>query len=90
MALKNEGIVELADCFWRHRQFLIDNDRFAEHHFKWEYQYFRHLVTEMVADRIFEETRDSPDYLALVNDLKSRKIDPISAAEKMLRIFIIR
>jgi LAO/AO transport system kinase len=90
VALKNVGLAELADCFWRHRQFLIDNERFAEHNFKWEYQFFRQFVMEMAAARIFEEARDSPDYSALINDLKNRKIDPRSAAEKMLQMFQIQ
>ena len=89
VAVKNQGIVVLADTFWSHRQFLIDSGSFAEHNFKWEYQFFRELVMEMAADRIFGGVQDSPSFLALLNDLKNRKIDPISAAEKMLEKFQI-
>jgi len=89
VAVKNEGIVELADTFSSHHQFLIDSGAFAEHNFKWEYQFFRQLVMEMAADRIFDGAQDSPSFLALCNDLKDRKIDPISAAEKMLQMFHI-
>ena len=84
VAVKNVGIVELADTFWGHRQFLIDSGIFAEHNFKWEYQFFRQLVLEMIADRIFDSAKDSPPFLKLLDDLKARKVDPISAAEKML------
>jgi LAO/AO transport system kinase len=87
VAVKNVGIVELADTFWGHRQFLIDSGTFAEHNFKWENQFFRQLVMEMAADRIFDRAKDSPSYDALLKDLKDRKVDPISAAEKMLQIF---
>jgi len=87
LAVKNEGIVELADTFSSHHQFLIDSGAFAEHNFKWEYQFFRQLVMEMAADRIFDGAQDSPSFLALCKDLKDRKIDPISAAEKMLQKF---
>ncbi len=87
VAVKNAGIVELADAFWAHRQFLFDSGTFAEHNFKWEYQFFRQVVMEMSADRIFNRAKDSPSYRALIEDLKDRKVDPISAAEKMLQIF---
>jgi LAO/AO transport system kinase len=87
VAVKNVGIVELADTFWGHRQFLIDSGTFAEHNFKWENQFFRQLVMEMAADRIFDRAKDSPSYHALLKDLKDRKVDPISAAEKILEMF---
>lgn len=87
VAVKNEGIAELADTFRGHRQFLSDNGTFAEHNFKWEYHFFRQLVMEMAADRIFDRAKDSPSFLELLDDLKARKVDPISAAEKMIQIF---
>ncbi len=87
VAIKNAGIVELADAFWGHRQYLIDSGTFAEHNFKWEFHFFRQMVMEMSADRIFNSAKDSPSYRALIEDLKDRKVDPISAAEKMLQIF---
>ena len=89
VAVKNEGIVELADTFRGHRQFLIDSGIFAEHNFKWEYQFFRQLVVEMIADRVFDSAKKSPALLKLLDDLKARKVDPISAAEKMLQEFHI-
>jgi LAO/AO transport system kinase len=89
VAVKNEGIVELVDTCWRHRQVLIDSGAFGQHNFKWEYQFFRQLVMEMAADRIFDGAQDSPSFPALLDDLKNRKVDPISAAEKMLQMFKI-
>ena len=81
VAIKNRGIIELVDAFWRHRRFLMDSGAFGEHNFKWEFQFFHQLVMEMAADRIFSEMKDSPAYLALCDDLKNRKMDPFSAAE---------
>ena len=86
VAVKNEGIVELADTLWSHRRFMIDSGAFAEHNFKWENQFFRQLVMEMAADRIFDGAKDSAAYQSLLDDLKARNIDPISAAEKMLQL----
>jgi len=87
VAVKNEGIAELADTCWGHRQFLLDSGTFAEHNFKWEYHFFRQLVMEMAADRIFDSAKDTPAYRALLKELKDRQVDPISAAEKMLQLF---
>ena len=81
VAVKNRGVTELVDAFWRHRQFLMENGAFDEHNFKWEFQLFRQLVMEMAADRIFSAIQDSPSYLELCDDLKNRKMDPFSAAE---------
>jgi LAO/AO transport system kinase len=84
VAVKDRGIVELVDAFWQHRQFLMDTGAFAEHNYKWEFQYFRQLVMEMAADRIFSEVRDSEAYRKLCNELKNRKMDPFSAAELLI------
>ena len=81
VAIKNRGIVELVDAFWQHRKFLMDSGQFDQHNAKWEWQFFRQLVMEMAADRIFNEIQDSPTYHTLCNDLKNRKMDPFSAAE---------
>ena len=81
VAVKGRGTVDLVDTFWQHRQFLMDSGAFAEHSYKWEFQFFRQLVMEMAADRIFNEIQDSPTYHTLCNDLKNRKMDPFSAAE---------
>jgi putative protein kinase ArgK-like GTPase of G3E family len=86
VAVKNEGLVELADTFWIHRQYLVDSGNMAKHNFKWEYQFFRQLVMELAADRIFGGAQDSPAFAELLDDLKNRKIDPISAAERMLQM----
>ncbi len=86
-AIKKEGIVELADAFWNHRQFLMDSGQFVSHNFEWEYQFFRQLVMEKAADRIFSIAQNTISFKTLIADLKARRIDPISAAEKMLAEF---
>ena len=81
VAVKGQGVTELVDAFWQHRKFLTDSGKFDEHNFKWEFQFFRQLVMEMAADKIFSEIKDSPAHLSLCQDLKKRKVDPFSAAE---------
>lgn len=85
VAIKERGIEELVDAFWQHRGFLLDSGQFDEHNTKWEFQFFRQLVMEMAAERIFSEVRDSPAYFELCNNLKNRKMDPFSAAELLTR-----
>jgi len=63
----------------------LDSGQFDEHNVKWEFQFFRQLVMEMTADRIFSEMEESTGYQGLFEDLKSRKIDPFSAAELLVK-----
>ena len=86
VAIKDRGIVELVDAYWQHREFLMDSGQFDEHNHKWEFQFFRQLVMEMAADRIFSEINDSPVHRTLLEDLKNRKIDPFSAAEDLIQV----
>jgi len=85
VAIKDRGIVELVDACWQHRKFLMDSGQFDEHNAKWGFQFFRQLVMEMAANRIFSEIQDSPAHRTLLGDLKNRRIDPFSAAEDLIQ-----
>jgi len=85
VAIKKQGIHELVDVFFNHRQFLMDSGRFQEHGFQWEFQFFRRQVMEMAAERIFASVSETPSYARLLADLKSRKIDPLTAAERLIK-----
>jgi LAO/AO transport system kinase len=85
VAVKGQGIIELVDAFWQHRKFLLDSGLFDEHNVKWEFQFFRQLVMEMAADRIFSQMKESTAYRELFEDLKNRKVDPFSAAELLIK-----
>lgn len=84
IAVKSQGIAELVDTFRSHRRFLIDTGTFSEHNFKLEFEFFKRLVMEMAADKIFDNVSDSRFYHVILEDLKNRKIDPFAAAEKMV------
>ena len=90
VAVKNGGIVELADALRYHRRFLIDRGKFADHNLTWEFQFFRQMVMELAADRIFDRAKNSPAFTELLDDLRARKIDPISAAERLVQMFEIQ
>jgi LAO/AO transport system kinase len=83
IAVKSLGISELVDTFQRHRQFLMDSGTFREHNFKREFQFFKKLVMEMAADKIFDIVSDLPFYHVIIEDLKNRKIDPFAAAKQL-------
>jgi LAO/AO transport system kinase len=84
VAVKSEGMTDLADALWSHRQFLIESGKFSEHNYKYEIQFFRQLVMEMAADKIFDRVKDQPAYLDLLEKLRNRNIDPFSAAEHVI------
>ena len=85
VAVKGEGIAELVDAFWSHRQYLRDRGQFDAHHAEQAHRYFQSAVMEMAADKIFKSSKKSSIYQTLLSDLKKRKIDPITAAEKLLK-----
>ena len=85
VAVNGEGVPELVDAFYAHRDYLKQNERFNEHNIEREYQFFRRLVMEMAADKIYNSVEDLPAYSKLLGKLRDRKIDPYSAAETLIR-----
>ena len=85
VAVNGEGIAELVDAFWEHRQFLKESGKFDKHNVDREFQFFRRLVMEMAADRIFASMEGFAAYDELVGKLRERKIDPYSAAETLIK-----
>ncbi len=83
IAVKSEGITELVETFRSHHRFLIDSGTFSEHNFKLEFEFFKSLIMEKAAEKIFTNLSVSPTYLDIVEALKNRKIDPFSAAEQV-------
>jgi len=84
VATKKEGIRDLVDAFSRHRRFLMDSGRFREGGFRGEFYFFRRLVMEMAAEWILEKASESPSYARILADLKKRKIDPFTAAQRLV------
>jgi LAO/AO transport system kinase len=85
VAANAEGIAELVDAFWSHRQYLLDSGNFGRHNFDQTFRLLRRLVMEMTADKIFGSTGQSTAYQTLLDDLNHRKIDPFTAAEKLVK-----
>jgi LAO/AO transport system kinase len=85
VAIHAGGIIELVDAVWEHRKFLKESGNFNRHNVNREFQFFRRLVMEMAADKIFASMEDFAAYGALLDKLRERKIDPYSAAEKLIK-----
>ena len=85
VAVKGEGIAQLVDVFLRHRQFQMDSGQFKAHNSEQTFRFVRSLVMEMAADKIFKNAEDSAAYKKLLGNLDKRKIDPFTAAEKLVK-----
>ena len=85
VAVKGEGITLLVDAFWRHREFQMDSGQFKAHNSEQTFRFVRSLVMEMAADKIFKDAENSGAYQTLLSDLYERKIDPFTAAEKLVK-----
>jgi LAO/AO transport system kinase len=85
VAVKGEGIAQLVDAFWSHRQYQMDSGQFKTHNSEQTFRFVRSLVMEMAADQIFENAKDSDAYQTLLSKLNKRKIDPFTAAEKLVK-----
>ncbi len=84
VATKKEGICELVEAFGNHRRFLMDSGRFHKNAFEGEFYLFRRLIMEMAAEWILDHAGKSPSYARLLADLKNRKIDPFTAARRLV------
>ncbi|MBI5017757.1 MAG: methylmalonyl Co-A mutase-associated GTPase MeaB [Deltaproteobacteria bacterium] len=84
VAVNSEGISELVEAFLAHRQHLQESGTLADRKEKRELHFFRELVKEMAYERIFGALGGNGVLAALLEDLKARKIDPYSAAEKLV------
>jgi len=84
VAVKNEGISELVDAFLGHREHLLASGKLAERMAQREIHFFRQLVKELAADKVFACVGDTQAYADLLQDLVSRRVDPYSAAERVV------
>jgi LAO/AO transport system kinase len=87
VAVKGEGIRELVDACLAHREHLLRSGRLAQRMAQRELHFFRQLVKDMAAEKIFSRLGDTRDYAKLMEDLVSRRVDPYSAAERVLEEF---
>ncbi len=84
-AVNAEGIEELVNAFWSHREYLLGSGEFSAHNFEQSFQLLRRLVMEMAADKVFNASSESKDLQTLLDALKKHHVDPFTAAEKLVK-----
>ena len=84
-AVNAEGIEELVNVFWSHREYLLDSGAFNAHHFEQSFQLLRRLVMEMAADKVFNPASKSKDLQTLLDAIRKHQMDPFTAAEKLVK-----
>jgi LAO/AO transport system kinase len=83
-ASRGEGVEELAEKMGEHREFIVSEGKLAERR-------RRNLMNEVVAlaagrlrRRLEAQVRDDPSVQELLDEVVSRRLDPASAAAKLL------
>ncbi|MDX1709438.1 MAG: methylmalonyl Co-A mutase-associated GTPase MeaB [Desulfobacterales bacterium] len=84
VAVKAEGISAVVDACWDHRQYLIESGLFDKHNAKQALRLFESILIEMASVKILDSNRKSNAYKKLLKELIDRKIDPVTAAEKII------
>lgn len=83
IATERRGIAELVDTFRNHHRSLVDTGKYGEHYFKQEFKFFQSYVMKLAAAKVFDSVSDTPIYQDILEGLKKRKIDPVTAAEQL-------
>ncbi|MBI5440180.1 MAG: methylmalonyl Co-A mutase-associated GTPase MeaB [Deltaproteobacteria bacterium] len=84
VATTNEGIPELVESFLGHREWLQRSGEFRERLARRALHFFRELLKERAYQKLFECVGSEAGYEALLEDLTARRIDPYSAAERLV------
>ena len=64
---------------------MKESGKFNKHNMDREFQFFRRLVMEMAADKIFKLLADLSAFDDLLSRLKTREVDPYTAAETLIK-----
>jgi LAO/AO transport system kinase len=84
VAIKAEGISAVIDACWLHRRHLVEGGLFRRHSDQQTIDLFQRLVVDLAAAKIFKCHAESEAYQVLLDDLKNRRIDVVTAAEKLV------
>ena len=85
VAVKAEGISAVVDACWDHHQHLIESGLFDKHNAKQALRLFESVIIEMASVKILDSNRKSVAYQKLLKELNDRRIDPVTAAEKIIK-----
>lgn len=83
VATSGEGITELVDACLAHRKHLADTGRLKERAIRRELTVFEDVVKQMALEQIRAASTNDSALRSIMEDLRTRKIDPYSAAEQI-------
>ncbi len=86
VAAQSEGITELVDGFFSHRDFIAGSGELKARIAERDLHFFRELLKEKAYEKINAAAAGSKLHAELVENLKARAVDPYSAAERMLEL----
>lgn len=89
VAPSGEGVSEMVDALERHRAHLEATDGLVRAIADRSEQLFRELLRERATDRLLALAAASPALASLVSDVRSRALDPHTAAQRLLDTFIV-
>ncbi|NOX33107.1 MAG: methylmalonyl Co-A mutase-associated GTPase MeaB [Deltaproteobacteria bacterium] len=78
------GVKELADTFLSHFEFMEQNSSINEKRKELELLYFQSLLKDLTLEKILLFIKESKDFKAAAGKIKSRRMDPLTAAEKIV------
>ncbi len=88
-ALDGQGTEELAAAFLAHQGFMKINNLMAEKRRRQETAYFNALLRDITLKRLLNFMENAPEYRDVLDKLEAREINPVSAAEKMVKKLIL-
>jgi GTPase len=87
-AVENKGIDDVVSEIDRYRYYIKDNDHSMESMFEREYRFFRFLIKELAADKIWRHLEGLKEFKMSIDKLKKRQEDPYSIAHKIINELI--
>lgn len=85
VAAKTEGIAELVAAMLDHRAHLLDSGALKRRMEEREIHFYREIVKEKAFELVSATTELAVQYRDLLERIKTRSIDPYSAAEELMR-----
>ena len=86
-AVNDKGVEELAEAVFKHREFLIDSGELETRRKQRAKIELIEAIENSLMDYIYQRIDKDDWFEKLVDDLVQRKINPHSAAEKVIRRF---
>ncbi|MBU1341151.1 MAG: methylmalonyl Co-A mutase-associated GTPase MeaB [Proteobacteria bacterium] len=83
-AIDGTGVKDLAKVFLSHFDFMKKSGRLDVKKKETEHLYFQSLLTQLALEKIMQFIHRSPEFKQALNNIESRSMDPISAAQKVV------